>query len=176
MKLKKLLRLRIFYSCFNNYIPYHFTEARHFFERHFFYYDTSSTVFVELPVHRKVCSSNTFLSKSHLVDFFLESFWPDYERATIEAVKTVFLIDKIEGCFFHLSQAHWNKIQELGLRTLYTENEDISVSALMLTALAFCPVSGVDIAFKELQENLPEPLHSMIEYMERTHIGSTTFN
>ena len=106
----------------------------------------------------------------------LESFRPDYERAAIEAVKTVFQIDKIEGCFFHLSQAHWRKIQELGLRTLYTENENISVSARMLTALAFCPVSDVDIAFKELQENLPEPLNPMIEYMERTYIGGTTFS
>ena len=30
----------------------------------------------------------------------LESFRPDYERATIEAVKTV--SNEIEGCFFHL--------------------------------------------------------------------------
>ena len=109
------------------------------------------------------------------LDIKLESFRPDYERATIDAVKTVFKIEKIEGCFFHLSQAHWRKIQELGLRTLYTENEDISVAARMLTAMAFCPVSDVDTAFKELQENLPEPLHPMIEYLEKTYVGCTTF-
>ena len=109
------------------------------------------------------------------LDIKLESFRPDYERATIEAVKTIFKIEKIEGCFFHLSQAHRRKIQELRLRTLYTENEDISVAARMLTAMAFCPVSDVDKAFKELQENLPEPLHPMIEYLKKTYVGCTTF-
>ena len=34
--------------------------ARHFVERHFVYYDTLSKVFVELPVRRKVTSSNAF--------------------------------------------------------------------------------------------------------------------
>ena len=40
----------------------------------FFYYrnGTSYKVFVELLVRRKVCSSNTFSSKSHLVEFFPE--------------------------------------------------------------------------------------------------------
>ena len=76
------------------------------------------------------------VAEEHGLDIKLESFRPHYERATIEAIKTVFKIEKIEGCFFHLSQAHWRKIQELGLRTLYTENEDISVAALMLTAMS----------------------------------------
>ena len=40
--------------------------ARHFVERHFVYYDTSSKVFVELPVRRKVTSSNAFSSNSTL--------------------------------------------------------------------------------------------------------------
>ena len=47
-------------------------EARHFFEGHFVYYDTPSKVLVELPVRRIVCSSNTFSSKSHLVEYFPE--------------------------------------------------------------------------------------------------------
>ena len=127
-------------------------------------------------MYEEMFKSITEISEERSLEIKLESFRPDYERATIEAVKTVFRLHKIEGCFFHLSQAHWRKIQELGLRTLYTENENISVSARMLTALAFCPVSDVDIAFKELQENLPEPLNPMIEYMERTYIGGTTFS
>ena len=38
--------------------------ARHFVERHFVYYDTLSKVFVELPVRRKVASSNAFSSNT----------------------------------------------------------------------------------------------------------------
>ena len=40
--------------------------ARHFVERHFVYYDTLSKVFVELPVRRKVTSSNAFSSNTTL--------------------------------------------------------------------------------------------------------------
>ena len=44
--------------------------ARHFVERHFVYCDTSSKVFVELPVRRKVTSSNAFLSNTTLSQIF----------------------------------------------------------------------------------------------------------
>ena len=40
--------------------------ARHFVERHFVNYDTLSKVFVELPVCRKVTSSNAFSSNTTL--------------------------------------------------------------------------------------------------------------
>ena len=40
--------------------------ARHFVERHFVYYDTSSKVFVELQIRRKVTSSNAFSSNTTL--------------------------------------------------------------------------------------------------------------
>ena len=40
--------------------------ARHFVERHFVCYDTSSNFFVELPVRRKVISSNAFSSNTTL--------------------------------------------------------------------------------------------------------------
>ena len=42
------------------------TGARHFVERHFVYCDTSSKVFVELPVRRKATSSNAFSSNTTL--------------------------------------------------------------------------------------------------------------
>ena len=45
---------------------YVYSGARHFVERHFVYCDTSSKVFVELPVRRKVTSSNAFSSNTTL--------------------------------------------------------------------------------------------------------------
>ena len=44
--------------------------ARHFIEQHFVYCETSSKVFVELPVRRKVISSNAFWSKTILSRIF----------------------------------------------------------------------------------------------------------
>jgi len=38
----------------------------------------------------------------------------DFERASINAVHSVFPTTKIVGCWFHLSQCIWRTIQELG--------------------------------------------------------------
>jgi len=38
----------------------------------------------------------------------------DFERASINAVHSVFPTTRIVGCWFHLSQCIWRKIQELG--------------------------------------------------------------
>ena len=42
--------------------------------------------------------------------------------------------------------------------------------------LAFCPVSDVVKDFKELQENLPEPLRPMIEYVAQNLQGGTVLS
>ena len=47
----------------------------------------------------------------------------DFEVAALQAVKsTLGRSVRIQGCFFHLYQSTWRKIQELGLTRMYTEN------------------------------------------------------
>lgn len=38
----------------------------------------------------------------------------DFERASINAIHTVFPTARVVGCWFHSSQSVWRKIQELG--------------------------------------------------------------
>lgn len=51
----------------------------------------------------------------------------DFERAIITAIKHVLGEHaNIQGCFYHLTQATYRKIQELGLQIMYKENVLIS--------------------------------------------------
>ena len=56
---KTLIRAKSVYRDF-------WTDLRHFVERHFVYYDTSSKVFVEWSLHRMVTSSCATLSNTSL--------------------------------------------------------------------------------------------------------------
>ena len=61
-----------------------------------------------------------------------------------------------ECCFFHLGQAHWRKIMDMGVRTRYIEDETLALNLKMFTALAFVPPDDIVSVFNELKENTPE--------------------
>ena len=52
----------------------------------------------------------------------LKMYRSDLEMAPIEAVLSVFTPESVSTCLFHLAQAHWRKIQNLGLMKLYITN------------------------------------------------------
>ncbi|KAL8610249.1 hypothetical protein ACOMHN_038944 [Nucella lapillus] len=48
----------------------------------------------------------------------------DFEKATIKAIHSVFGEHvRIRGCFYHLCQATWRKVQEVGLTNAYKDND-----------------------------------------------------
>ena len=63
----------------------------------------------------------------------------DFERAAINTFKKVWPMTFIKGCFFHLAQSVHRKIQEFGLKTLYSNNAEFSLAVRMLPALAYLP-------------------------------------
>ncbi|XP_053400166.1 uncharacterized protein LOC123539956 [Mercenaria mercenaria] len=95
----------------------------------------------------------------------------DFEDACIKAFTDVFPEARVECCFFHLCQAHWRKIVDLGLRTQYIADEHLALSLRMFTALAFVPVEHVYHVFAELCETVPDAAHAIIPYMEETYVG-----
>jgi hypothetical protein len=66
-------------------------------------------------------------------------FESDFEVAVLRAVTAVFGRHiNHQGCFYHLTQASWRQIQQLGLVPLY-KNE------LVVTALAHVVGSGITV-------------------------------
>jgi len=68
----------------------------------------------------------------------------DFESAAMKAVQQVFGSHvETHGCFFHLTQATWRRIQSEGLSNLYKTNVDFRPFCGMLDGLAFLPVQEV---------------------------------
>ncbi|XP_059154938.1 uncharacterized protein LOC131940304 [Physella acuta] len=65
----------------------------------------------------------------------------DFEMAVIKSVERVFPKCEVKGCFFHLSQNIYRKIQDSGLQQLYQVDSEFALKLRMLPALAFVPCS-----------------------------------
>ena len=83
----------------------------------------------------------------------------DFERAVFQAVSIVLGpdVDK-HGCFYHLTQATWRKIQELGLSNLYRDDENTRVFCGMLDGLAFLPLDRIAEGMCFIRGNTPAEL------------------
>ena len=87
---------------------------------------------------------------------YLKEFRSDLEIAPMKTLHLVFIPDSVSTCFFHFAQAHWRKIQSLGLMELYTSNEDYSLLLRCFTALAFVLEARIIEYFNLLCESVPE--------------------
>ncbi|XP_076042354.1 uncharacterized protein LOC143026220 [Oratosquilla oratoria] len=98
----------------------------------------------------------------------------DFEQAVISAVRVVLGEHvQVRGCFFHLTQSTWRKIQELGLVQLYSKNEDMKLFCGMLDALALLPLCDVEDRFRWLKNHIPDGAEPLVEYFDRTYVTGT---
>ena len=96
----------------------------------------------------------------------------DFEKAVWQAVTVVFGVHvDVKGCFFHLSQSTWRKVQRLGLTTAYKDNDDAKQFCGMLDALAFLPVSDIPEAMEHLRQNTPEGFDDLLSYFDSTYVS-----
>ncbi|XP_064467768.1 uncharacterized protein LOC135378621 [Ornithodoros turicata] len=95
----------------------------------------------------------------------------DFEQAAINAFQDVFPNTVVRGCFFHLSQCIYRKVQNVGLQELYAADPDISLKVKMIAALALVPEDDVALAFDALEENIPQNLLRVLDYFEDNFIG-----
>ena len=79
---------------------------------------------------------------------------------------------QVKGCFFHLSQAIYRKVQGEGLQQIYSNDEEFALKARMFAALAFVPADNVIEAFEQLAADLPDELIPIADYFEDTYLGS----
>jgi hypothetical protein len=83
----------------------------------------------------------------------------DFEMAIHNAIKSV-LGDSIEiqGCFYHLTQSTWRRIQSEGLQAAYLSDEEVRHFCGKIDGLAFLPVTDVSDGISYLRETAPECL------------------
>ena len=95
----------------------------------------------------------------------------DYEKAAINAFMEYFPDTTIKGCFFHLSQNIWRKVQEFSLQSRYQQDSVFALKIRMLPALAFATPTDIPEIFTKLFLELPPEAYELASYFESTYIG-----
>lgn len=96
----------------------------------------------------------------------------DFEIAVFNSIKSCFGQEvSMQGCFFHLTQSTYRKIQDLGLTAEYKSDEEFRIFCGMLNALAFLPISDVNDGMRELRAIVPPGAEELVEYFDRTYVS-----
>ena len=75
----------------------------------------------------------------------------DFELAAINAFQSEFPHSNVKGCYFHLNQAFWKHIQELGLTRAYRDDRRVKKLFKKIMALGFLPIPHVIRSFWNLR-------------------------
>jgi len=87
----------------------------------------------------------------------------DFELAVINAAKLVFGNHiNIKGCFYHLCQSTYRKVQELGLSQRYQKDESFRMFCAMIDSLAFLPLNKVQEGMECLKQNIPNKADDLL--------------
>ena len=67
----------------------------------------------------------------------------DFEKAEIAAIRELLPNTQIHGCWFHFRRAVWSKMQVLGLKQRYIDEDDYKKHLKKFSSLAFCRIADV---------------------------------
>ena len=95
----------------------------------------------------------------------------DFEAAAIGAVRAEFPLATVKGCFYHLAQNVYRKVQSEGLQERYSTDVDFAVNVRSIVALAFVPIDQLVDTFETLQDSLDDEIAPIADYFEDNYIG-----
>lgn len=90
-------------------------------------------------------------------DIHVQTIVTDFEDNVLRAIAAVFGREvSSKGCFYHLTQSTWRKVQELGLVQHYTTSSEFRLFCGMIDALAFLPQEDVDEGMRYIKNVIPQ--------------------
>ncbi|KAG7162438.1 hypothetical protein Hamer_G007977 [Homarus americanus] len=92
----------------------------------------------------------------------------DFEQAIQQGVLGTDVT--FHGCFFHLTQASWRKIQELGLATIYKDIEDVKLFCGMVDSLDLFPPEDIPAGIDYPRDHTPEGLEPFLTSFDHTYV------
>ena len=97
----------------------------------------------------------------------------DFERAAITAFETAYPVAMVTGCYFHLTQCVICKVNEIGMKTAYENDDAIRGSVRCLSALAFVPIADVADAFDILADDMPahDHMNELVSFLNIRTLG-----
>ena len=95
----------------------------------------------------------------------------NFVSAAFAAVRQVFgSTVTVHGCFFHLTQSKWRKIQAVGLTDRYKSDKAFHILCGMLDGLAFLPVVDVVAGLAWLRSETPADAVPLVNYFDETYV------
>jgi hypothetical protein len=120
----------------------------------------------------------TFLKavKDLCLQKYPKSIMMDFEKTAVNVFTEEFANSRLQGCFFHFSQAIYRHVQSAGLQASYAANPEFALMLRHLPALAFVPIQNVQDYFNYLVESSffeenEASLTLHVNYFEDTWIG-----
>ena len=100
----------------------------------------------------------------------------DFEQAAFNAACATFPGIDVKGCFFHLCQNLWKRIQRNGLEPLYEADNDFAMLMRSISPLAYVPEADVPQAFYDLETEIRNNynnngIDAVLDYFEDNYIG-----
>ncbi|CAG8505260.1 16843_t:CDS:2 [Dentiscutata heterogama] len=86
----------------------------------------------------------------------------DFESAAINAVQLEFNDAQNKGCYFHLAQSIYHKVQNCRLSSRYSTDELFSLLIRHIPALAFLPYNEIPGVFNKLNSFIPSEAHEVV--------------
>lgn len=106
----------------------------------------------------------------------VKSITADFEAAAWQAIRKVLPNVDLRGCSFHLTQAIWRKIQELGLQPSYSHNNATHRFCRRLMSLTFLPEPFIHSQFEVMKTmNVPTPIRELITYFDNQWMKNPCF-
>ena len=72
-----------------------------------------------------------------------------------------------QDCFYHLTQASWRQIQQLGVVPLYKNDDDFRVFCGMMDGLVFLPVPDLTNGIHPLRTLCPDDPPEAVELLDQ---------
>ena len=102
-----------------------------------------------------------------------KSIMVDFEKVAINALESNFLAC-VYGCFFHLTQSIYRRIQANGLATTYQLDRDFVLKLRMLSCLAFVPEIDVIDCSNILMQEYSQSAMTVAKYFEVTTLENNS--
>ncbi len=107
-------------------------------------------------------------------DLQVQTVVTDFEEAVLRAVSSSFGRGvQNKGCFYHLTQNTWRKVQQLGLTNHYKTDDNFRLFCGMMDGLAFLPPDFVSDGMDYLKEIVPQEAEELLTYFDQTYVSGT---
>lgn len=103
-------------------------------------------------------------------EIFTKLVIADFEKASMNAVRSVFGDVEVNGCYFHFRQCLMKKLNEMDLRDRYCFDLIFWLKVNQVAALAFLPPEEIPGAFAQLLSFLPRELDDFVKYMDKVWV------